>query len=404
MLRLLCGRVQIEVLGATPERCLNRWVKQDIAFWKLDRRSELCFRCFLSETQLSQAVREAERSQCELKVLRRVGLPVYLRRLRKRPLLWGGVLAALALSFALNHYVWFVRVAGNERVSEERILQALAEEGVCFGAWGPALNSEDLKSRMLNRIPELRWLAVNREGGVVTALCAEREIELPREETQGISHLIATRPGIIREMRVINGFAAKAPGDTVEPGDILISGVMEWTTHIQATHAAGEVYGDTLHALELLCPAQTTQKVYTGRTETCLTVIFQRKRRKISGNSGIFGTKCDRMIKTIRLTLPGGYSFPVFLETETLLEYRLEPAVLPEEAAKTLLEREARRQTSEELTVGKLESGRAQLIKKEDGYLCRASMNCLELISGTVPAELFREEYTNGETDQRGTN
>ncbi|MBQ1411079.1 MAG: sporulation protein YqfD [Oscillospiraceae bacterium] len=402
MLKKLRGTVEIEVTGASAALCLNRWTTADLPFWGLQRRSELVFRCRVYENQLDEISREAARAWCELRVLRRFGLPSLLRRLRRRPVLAVGMLLAVLLAWLLQNFVWFLRVEGNERLSEQEILNALAEEGVCFGTWGPTLDSTYLKHRMLYRMPALRWLAVNREGGVVTVLVAEREQEEPHLETDGVAHIVATRPGIIREISVINGFTELKPGDTVQPGDILISGIAEWTTHVQATRAMGEVYADTLRLTETVCPALAWEKNYTGRTETCVTWIIQRKRRKISGNSSIFGTSCDRMIEMKTWTLPGGYTLPVTVETVTLLEYTLEPVSLSPEQAEALLGGESLRLTMEQMVAGRVQNGSTTIKMTQDGFHCRGAWNCVELISKTLLVELFGEDEVNGETDQRG--
>lgn len=404
MLKLLRETAEIEVTGASAPLCLNRWTAADLPFWGLRRETEFVFRCRVYGSQLNEICREAGRAWCEVRVVRRYGLPCLLRGLRRRPVLAGGLLLALLAAWHLQSYVWFLRVEGNDRVSPEEILHALAEEGVCFGAWGPDLDSEDLKNRMLNKIPALRWLAVNREGGVVTVLVAEREREEPVEDTAGVAHVVAARPGIIREISVYNGFTELKPGDAVLTGDILISGLAEWTTHVQATRARGEVYADTLRVTEPVCPACALKKTYTGRKETCVTLVAERKRIKIKGNSSILGTSCDRMIETSTWTLPGGWALPVTVETVTLLEYETEPQPLSQEQAEALLGEEALRLTRTKMVAGRVENGSTAIYKTQDGYRCRGVWNCVELISKTLPVELFGEDEENGETDQRGTN
>ena len=403
MLRALRETLELRVIGAAPARCLNRWTAADLSFWSLRRETELEFTCRVYASELPALRREAARAQCELRVLRRYGLPILLRRLRRRPVLIVGSVLALALTMFAQNFVLFLRVEGNRRVGADTILHALEEDGVRFGTWGRTVDSETVKNKMLNQLPDLSWLAVNRSGCVVTVLCAEREPEETQEQTEGIMDVVAARPGVIREMRVLDGFPVRAPGDAVMEGDLLISGVMEWTVRVQTTRARGEVYADTFRASELICPDAALKKVYTGRTEQCRTIIFQRKRRKISGNSSIFGTMCDRITEINELRLPGGWLLPVKLETVTLLEYRLEPAELSLEDAERLLNAESIRQTEAQMIAGKVEQGSTLVQKKENGYLCRAAMNCLELISRTVPAEPYREEELHGETDQRGT-
>lgn len=404
MIRYLRGTIQLEVTGAALTRCLNRWSAANLSFWDMQQQSELVFQCRIYKSEFEVIRQEAERAQCDVRVLSRFGLPTVWVRLKRRPILLAGTVFAVGLALFLQSFVWFVRISDNSRFDSRQILHVLEEEGVGFGAWGPSLDSENLKNRMLNRVPQLRWIAVNREGGLVTVLTAEREPIEPAVDTEGVAHLVATRPGVIRELRVINGFAQKVPGDTVAAGEILISGVMEWTTHIQATRAIGEVYADTLHVAQLVCPATILKKVYTGRTEVCRTIIYQRNRRKISGNSGIFGTMCDRMIETKIWTLPGNYTLPITTETVTLREYTLEPIPLRQAEAEQLLCGEALRLTEANMIAGTVKTATNEIKKEKDAFTCCGTLNCLELISKTVPVELFGEDDTNGETNQRGTN
>ena len=396
MLSRLRDRLELEIQGAAPLRCLNRWTAADVAFSRVEMPDPMLLRCRIWASDYPAALREARRAQCELKLLRRWGLPTLLVRLRARPVLSLGILLVLALALFLQNFVWFVEISGNERVSDGEILQGLYEEGVRFGAWGPGLDSEMLKNRMLNRIPALRWLAVNREGGVVTVLTAERQEETQPEPKFPAANLVASRDGLVRELNALNGFAVVKPGDLVKAGDLLISGIQEWSVRTQITCARGEVYADTLHILDLICPPEALEKRYTGREERCITIIFQRKRRKISGNSGIFGGSCDRMIETREWTLPGGFKLPITVETETLREYQLLPHGLSREEASALLDAEALRLVTAGMVAGQVVSGTSQVQITENRCFCRSQLNCLELISRTVPVELFGEEGDHG--------
>ena len=110
------------------------------------------------------------------------------------------------------------------------------------------------------------------------------------------------------------------------------------------------------------------------------------------------------MIETSAWTLPGGFSLPVFIETQTLFEYTLVPAELKLETAGQVLCAEAERLVTEQMVAGEITRTSTQLIPKQDSFLLRGTFHCVELISKTVPAELYGEEEQNGENNQRRTN
>ena len=112
---------------------------------------------------------------------------------------------------------------------------------------------------------------------------------------------------------------------------------------------------------------------------------------------------CDRMIETKVWTLPGNYALPITTETVILREYTLEPVSLRQTDAEQLLSGEALRLTEASMIAGTVETASTEIKKDKDAYTCSGTLNCLELISKTVPVELFGEDVTNGEADQRGT-
>ena len=403
MLKYLRGWLEAEIRGASPERCLNSLTAGNIPFWKLERQDEFTLRLRLYRSDWERARTEITRSLCVGRILRGRGFYRTFRGLKKRPVLLFGLILVLILAYLAQNVVWFVCVEGNERIPTSRILQILEEEGVRFGAWGPDLDSQFLKDRMLNRIPELRWLAVNLQGCIARVPVSERGETEPIAQNEGVANVVAARDGVLTELRVLNGLAVKEAGDAVREGDLLVSGLIECPTHTQATRAAAEVFADTRRRVRLIIPDTYGEKTYTGREMVCKTIIFQSFRRKISGNSSIFGTSCDRITKTEPLTLPGGYSLPLALETVTLREYRLTPKALTPEEKEEILRSRAQTRVRRELIAGTIRSA-DYTIKQEHGIcVCTAEMSCSELISRTVPILLLGEDETYGENHQRGT-
>lgn len=398
MLKYLQGTRIVELCGAEPERCLNALTFSDLPFWELEKLDEFCVRFTIYERDWTCVERTATRKQCQVKLVRKRGLRTTFAGISRRPFLFLGVAAAVLTALWIQNYMWFFQVEGTRDLEPDLILRLLDEEGVSFGAYGVGLNAEEVKNRMMLRIPELRWLAVNRDGGIVHVLVAEREEEAVSDDTQGVWNVVAARDGIITSVHVYNGFAQVKPGDTVSRGQLLVSGFADWETHIQATHAEAEVYAETMRTCEAVTQVQSSVKIYTGRTEVCKTLIFQRNRRKISGNSSIFGDKCDKMIQIQQLTLPGGYVLPIWLETVTYSEYELMPVRLTQDQAERILMREVERENAGRMTAGQIERTSCVWNLSESAWSCKAQLFCNELISRSVPVYLFGEEEENGET------
>ena len=404
MMKDLLGEYLVEISGAAPERCLNRLTGKDIPFRRLRRTDEFHLQVRLRIRDWDRAEREILAGLCTAEILE-IHSPVRrLTLLRRRPVLILGMLLSLALAFFAQSRIWFLKLDCPEEIPREQILRALAEDGVCFGAKAVGLDTQRIKNRMLNQVPSLRWIGVSRDGGVVHVACSARVIPEDRPADTSPANVVALRDGVVTEVTVYSGFPAVEPGQAVTAGQLLVSGLANWTTHTQATHASADVEALTMRSVSACTPDSVWKKVYTGRTETCRTLVFEQKRIKLSGNSGIFGMSCDKMIETKQLTLPGGYSFPAWLETVRLSEYELRRSDRTQNEAERLMELSAKQMVRGEMTAGTVESSELSIRKEAGCYQAEIAFSCREMISRTSPIYLFGEEEYNGKNHQRGTN
>jgi hypothetical protein len=105
---------------------------------------------------------------------------------------------------------------------------------------------------------------------------------------------------------------------------------------------------------------------------------------------------CDKIIKIQQVCLPGGYRLPIYLETTTLLEYRIEPAALSDEQAETILRQGAERLGRTMIFAGEIERQTLSVAHADGAFEGRSHLFCQELISRSVPVELFGEGETYG--------
>ena len=398
------GYAIVELTGAEPERCLNRFAQRGIAFWDVEKPDELHLRCRVLLRDVQAAEQAAMRELCTLECLKQCGFRAVFYGVLARPVLVAGLLLAVALTLFLQNYVWFLQVQGNETIPAQEILRELDDLGVHFGTKGSDIDSQMLKNQMLNRIPALQWLAVNRSGGVVTVLVSEREPDATNRDRRVAANVVAKRAGVITSMSVLNGFAQVQSGDAVLAGQLLVSGVASWETHTQVTRAMAEIYAMTLHEQQVTIPAEYAQKVYTGREYRHVSLIFGRKRINLSGNSGIFSGTCDKMIDSRVLTLPGGYVFPLTVETEIVREYELQPEKLPQSVAQALLTEYIQNSVRQSMVAGTILQEDYRLTKAAGGYVLSGALSCEEMIARTVPLPLMGEDGEIGTDDQRGAN
>ena len=395
IISFLFGSCEITISGAAPERCINALAEEKIAIWKIHFIDEMHDSFSVLSKDRKKVEQIAIRNYCTVEHCCQTGVPSLLKKMLSRPVLLISMLLALVMSFFLQSFVWVIEVDGNETVPTDVIIRELENQNIKFGAWAGSVDSQATKNRMLNAVPSLSWLAVNRSGGKLTVLVTERESGISEEAPYDTANIVAAKDGVITDYSISEGMKLCARGDTVKKGQILVSGYEDYGLFIRNVCAEAEIYAKTWYTGTVVTPAVKMQKVYTGRTEKQVSLILERKRIKLSGNSSISEGTCDKMVVTRRLSLPG-YTFPAAIETVIIREYTLKAVpMLPAEAQEKL--REAwKRQTLSSMIAGTIDNTAEHFAANHNLYILQAQSTCTEMIAKPAPLT----EPDKGETNE----
>lgn len=292
-----------------------------------------------------------------------------------------------ALTVFLPTRLLFFRVEGNGEVPARRILEEAKVCGLYFGASRRELRSEQVKNHLLYAIPELRWAGVNTDGCIATITVAERDGgEVEEEDVPG--DIVAVADGVITEVFPQSGTALVSPGQAVKEGQILISGMTDLGISTRADRAEGEVYGLTRRSVTVRLPEKTVVKRETGAVVRKFSLLIGKKRVNFANDSGILHGTCVKMRTVNYMTLPGGFSLPVAVVTETYTLCETEEANRAGEEQK-LLDAAAR------WVRGKMIAG---TVENEDRYFqgntLEVTFGCRELI-GVFRPGIYMERDTN---------
>ncbi len=392
------GWAMLTVRGAAPETAVNRLASARLRFWDLTRVDDFTVTVKVLYRDRAQAVELCRKAMCEAEVTAVFGFRSVFYGLKRRPVLLAGLVLALAAVLILPQFVWSIQVYGCETIHEEEILRALEELGVGFGTFGPSIEPQKLKYQMLERFPQLEWLTVNRTGGRAEVLVRER-LETPEVvDRTAVSNIVASRAGVIVSMDVMQGKAVAQTGQTVLEGELLVTGVQDQTTRVQLSNAMAEIYALTWHEVTAVTPDQVYQKQETDAVEVAKYLVIGRKRIKISGNSGIPLTTCDKIISEYTLTLPGDFTLPVTLEIVTAVAYTAMPADVDQENAAALMEQAVQDTVRAGMVAGEILSMRQTIRSAAGRHTLSAVLDCREEISRKVSVE-FSRSVIYGEDD-----
>ena len=389
----LRGQVRVRAECAFPERVLNLCGAQELAFWDLRWESPTAFTCRMSRRDW-KALRQAGRNlDCTFSVVGLEGAPYFLLRFRHRQALLVGLTACALGLFLGSFFIWDFQVEGNETVPTERILRALEKNGVGLGTFGLGLNGEDIRNHVLLDVPELVWIAVNVSGCRASVQVRERTPPPVMIDRRQPCNLIARRAGLVKRVQTIGGVACVVPGVAVTEGQILISGVEDTdTVGARVLAGLGKVEARTWYGLTASMPLTVTEKRYTGREKTGVSLILGTRRIKFFSNSSIEGAEYDKITRRFPLRLLG-VPLPVTLVTEKWRFYEAVPAsrtaAQAEKAAGAILTAQLHEMVE---PYGEVKSTLCSSRQKGDTLLVTLSAECLEEIGATAP--IYTEEET----------
>lgn len=397
IVNFLRGSVRLEIEGLFPERFLNLCSVERLSFWHLERNEKSSLRVTVALWDLSRAKVLAQRAGCTVKPLGGKGLPSFLMSFRLRYGLIGGTAAAVVLALLLSQFVLVVNVTGNEVLSDSVILTELEAAGLGFGAYAPAIDQRQVANRVLERLPQLSFLSVNRTGVYVEVVV--READLPpevRDETTP-TDVVAARDGLVTDVNALSGSAAVKAGDAVLQGEVLISHESvfppaEWSDGVgnsMVSHARGEVWAMTEREFSAKTPLTVGANSGEGEQRCRYSLRLGKRLVKIYQNSSNSGLNCDKIKEAWQLTLPGGILLPVTLVRETLAERGDGVQAVTVESAEAYLKARLTARLEAVLGEGQVLAQSWQVEKTERTVTVTLRASCLEDIAKeqTVAAE-----------------
>ncbi|KGP73157.1 sporulation protein YqfD [Pontibacillus yanchengensis] len=261
------GYTTFKVTGSFPEFFLNRCVENGIVIWNIKKLDESSCQANIKLEDIPKLKDLRKNMSYKISFSSRIGLPFLINAIWKRKPLVIGFLLSLILIFTLSNMVWDIDIEGVTPEIEHKIKENLDEYGVRKGAWKFKLETpSQMQQRLLNDVPELLWIGITEKGTTYHLQGVEKTIVEEKDEG-GPQHLVAKKKGIIVDMYVEKGEPKVNVNDFVQPGDILVSGLIGGEDDQQAVHAKGEIIAETWYESEVSIPINVEYKVITGEKE-----------------------------------------------------------------------------------------------------------------------------------------
>ncbi len=372
--------VRVKLTSADAPGTLGALRKAGIELQDLDDLGDLVLSFSVAQRDLKKLKSISDSRGEELRILGKQGFLWSVSLLLQRPILILGVLVLICLTIWLPCKILFVKVQGNESVPSRKIAEEVSKYGVSIGADTATVRSEQVKNGLLSTLPELKWVGVNTYGCVAVITVRERQIPEKEDCSISVSSLIASCDGVIESITVQQGSALRKPGDTVFTGETLISGYSDRGVCIRAQEAKGEIIAFTQRKMRVYFPETYHSKVKSGDSERKYAIIFGKKRINFYNGSGILPPSCARIYSDLYVTLPGGYSLPVSLVSETWVAYEVGYITSPSGSDLSCFAQDYLRG---QMDSGQILSAEESFIREDDVSILAGSYLCREQIGIT---------------------
>ena len=333
-LAFLIGSVTVRFRSPRPERLINAARKMNLPFRRLlVSEKEASFEILLPRRKHLDAFRETL-SAAEDLTLTEQGLPALAKRYRNRWGFFAGVAFFFATTVLANFFLWGIKISGVDDDPEE-ILAALSDAGLAPGIWSGGLDTDEISRRFLVAHPEYSYAGICQTGMIVSVDLAHAEPVEQSESYAGYANLVASASGIVVRREVMAGECLVQPGDVVQRGDLLISGIRRTENGtFLPVHARGFIYCETSEVYETFVPFRKEREVYTGREEKHVSAFLLGRCFFSTGNGCGFSDYEEQIFwEPVRFF---GRETPVYLETRVFSEKARKMTVVDVDRAKDL--------------------------------------------------------------------
>lgn len=239
------GYVVFRAQGGFPERFINLCAGMGIPVWDIKYRNGIVYG--KTGTAGYKKLRHAARkSGMKISIVRRVGLPFFLNRYRRRVGLLIGLGVFVIFMSVMSSMVWTIDISGNEKVSDEAILSVFEQLDVKPGVRSSKIKVADVERNALSLLPRVQWLAVNINGSNVTIEIREKIVSEKQLDYSQPHHIAASKTGVIETLECYEGTSLLSVGSAVEKGDLIIRGITDnLDGSVEFHHAKGYVVART---------------------------------------------------------------------------------------------------------------------------------------------------------------
>lgn len=384
------GYCTVEIRGSFAERFISENNLRGVELWHIRRKEPYILEARVAMWDYPKLEPFAKRTQTELLKISEHGFPLILRKYRFR---WGipaGAILFCAILGIMSTFLWSVEVSGNETVRSYDILQFLKQHGFREGTQAASHDLPRLKFLLMNEFDTLSFATIHIYGSKAVVE-VEESTPIPEMVPQEIPcNLIASNHAQILSVEVYEGKSYVRAGDSVQAGQLLVSGVLDSARiGYRLVHAAAKIEARVLRVLTETVPLTKTVRIPTGKTKTVYELQLFGLTVPLTWNSRSPYSVYEVQYKQTDLSFRD-FIFPIALKTVTYTEVTEEIRVQKEEDAVRFAKQMLDEAERIALHGAEIEKKETEIQVSEQSVTCTYLYTCIEEI--TVTQEIYQEK------------
>lgn len=316
----IADRLLVEINGKNTERFLNLCLKNGIRLYDISYDgSKTLFKISPGDFQLLRI--PARRCAVRVKILKKQGALMFLRRRKRRYGFFAGAMAAVMIMVYLTSCIWVVDINGNSRVKSDEIMAALKRNGIYVGSLRYGHDIKKIQNNILLDLDSLAWLWVNIDGTRASVDIREKVTGEKVTDINAPYNLVASHGGYITGIYTRSGQKVVEPGCAVSKGDLLVSGIS--TTAYRGNrliHSDAEVIAETWRKKSGEFNHTATEYLPTGKSVKKSTVGFPHFKIKLFVHNRPDYKLYEKSTKKQNIKIFGNIYLPITFTTDTFCE------------------------------------------------------------------------------------
>ena len=378
---LIRGEVRFRIECERPEAFINR-LRYDIAIIKLIKVNKNVLDFSTDYLSKCTVIDLANKMNVKLNIIYQKGLPVIIKKYRKRTgLLIGAILSLFCICFS-SCLIWQVRVEGNTYVASKDIVENLDKLGVSEGRLIDKASLEHIYNSFLIKEPRISWISVNYDGTIAHVEVRETERVPERVDRDRNINIVAKCDGVVKRIDALDGEKAVQIGETVSKGQLLISSFMQTRkTGVIMKAARGSVWAITERTYEIIVPKISKEKKYTSKEKKYYTINVLGKSFELYLYKNYGFKLYDKSITTQQAKITDKLLLPFKITTEKVNEYTEKTREIDLSIAEKISLTELDKRINGELLSAEIVNKNKEVIETDNEYVFTYKMTCIENIA-----------------------